>query len=140
MEKFLYKKEIFIDDSGWGDLILGVVIGALNLPERRYMDRRIPLSSFQPPNFQNKRYLDDAVKIAQEIEIGVKKTGKEYIIITDRVKAIEYALEKAEAGDILLIAGKGPENEQIYQNRVLHHNDEEVVRNILTGRQKIGKL
>jgi len=78
--------------------------------------------------------------IVQEIEIGVKKTGKEYMIITDRVKAIEYALEKAEAGDILLIAGKGPENEQIYQNRVLHHNDEEVVRNILTGRQKIGKL
>jgi len=83
---------------------------------------------------------EDPVKIAQEIEIGVKKTGKEYIIITDRVKAIEYALEKAEAGDILLIAGKGPENEQIYQNRVIHHNDEEVVRNILTGRQKIGKL
>ena len=29
MERFLYKKEILIDDSGWGDLILGVVIGAL---------------------------------------------------------------------------------------------------------------
>ena len=67
MDKFLYKKEILIDDSGWGDLILGVVIGALNLPEGRYMDRRIPVSSFQPPNFQNKRYLDDAAKIAEEI-------------------------------------------------------------------------
>ncbi len=67
MEKFLYKKEIIIDDSGWGDLILGVVIGALKLPDRKYMERRIPLSSFQPPHFQNKRYLEDAVKIAQEI-------------------------------------------------------------------------
>ncbi len=67
MDRFLYTKEILIDDSGWGDLILGVVIGALKLPDHRYMDRRIPISSFQPPNFQNKQYLDDAVKIVQEI-------------------------------------------------------------------------
>jgi len=55
------------DDAGWGDLILGVVIGALQLPNRKYMRRRIPVSSFQSPNFENKRYLDDAVKIAEEI-------------------------------------------------------------------------
>jgi hypothetical protein len=67
VDRFLYRKEILIDDSGWGDLILGVVIGALKLPERRYMERRIPVSSFQPQNFQNKRYLDDSVKIAEEI-------------------------------------------------------------------------
>jgi hypothetical protein len=56
-----------IDDAGWGDLILGVVIGALKPPDRRYMERRIPVSSFQSPNFENKQYLDDAVKIAEEI-------------------------------------------------------------------------
>jgi hypothetical protein len=43
------------------------VIGALKPPDRRYMERRIPVSSFQPPNFENKKYLDDAVKIADEI-------------------------------------------------------------------------
>ena len=58
---------ILIDDAGWGDLILGVVIGALKPPDPRYMERRIPVSSFQPPNFENKKYLDDAVKIADEI-------------------------------------------------------------------------
>jgi hypothetical protein len=67
VDRFLYRKEILIDDSGWGDLILGVVIGALKLPERRFMERRIPISSFQPPHFQNKQYLEDAVKIAEEI-------------------------------------------------------------------------
>lgn len=67
LNKFLYKQEILIDDAGWGDLILGVVIGALKLPSRRYMARRIPTSSFQPPNFKNKQYLEDAVKIAEEI-------------------------------------------------------------------------
>jgi len=77
---------------------------------------------------------EDPIEIAQEIERGVKKTGKDYIIITDRVKAIKHALEKAEEGDIVLIAGKGPEKEQIYHNRAIHHNDEEVVKYILTGR------
>ena len=61
------EKVILIDGAGWGDLILGVVIGALKLPERRYMERRIPVSSFQPPNFKEKRYLDEAMKIADEI-------------------------------------------------------------------------
>jgi len=40
--------EILIDGAGWGDLILGVVIGALKLPDHEYMERRIPSSSFQP--------------------------------------------------------------------------------------------
>jgi len=67
LDQFVFRKEILIDDAGWGDLILGVVIGALKFPGRKYMRRRIPVSSFQSPNFENKRYLDDAVKIAEEI-------------------------------------------------------------------------
>ena len=63
----MYEDVILIDTAGWGDLILGVVIGALKPPDPRYMERRIPVSSFQPPNFENKKYLDDAVKIADEI-------------------------------------------------------------------------
>ena len=61
------EKVILIDDAGWGDLMLGVVIGALKPPDPRYMERRISVSSFQPPNFENKKYLDDAMKIADEI-------------------------------------------------------------------------
>lgn len=67
LNRFMSGKEILIDDAGWGDLILGVVIGALKPPDRRYMERRIPVSSFQSPNFENKKYLDDAMKIADEI-------------------------------------------------------------------------
>jgi hypothetical protein len=67
LNHFFSAKEILIDDAGWGDLLLGIVIGALKPPDRRYMERRIPVSSFQPPNFENKKYLDDAVKIAEEI-------------------------------------------------------------------------
>jgi hypothetical protein len=67
LNRFMSGNDILIDDAGWGDLILGVVIGALKPPDRRYMERRIPVSSFQPPNFENKKYLDDALKIADEI-------------------------------------------------------------------------
>ena len=67
LDRFLFRKEILIDDAGWGDLILGVVIGALELPEHKYMERRISVSSFQLPNFENKQYLDDSLKIAEEI-------------------------------------------------------------------------
>jgi len=67
LNRFMSRKEILIDDAGWGDLLLGVVIGALKPPDRRYMERRIPVSSFQLPNFENKKYLDDAVKITDEI-------------------------------------------------------------------------
>jgi hypothetical protein len=65
----MFEKVILIEGAGWGDLILGVVVSALNLdlPDPRYMERRIPISSFQPPNFENKKYLDDAVKIAGKI-------------------------------------------------------------------------
>lgn len=60
-------KEILIDAVGWSDLLLGVVVGALKPPNRMLMERRIPTSSFQSPNFENKKYLEDAVKIADEI-------------------------------------------------------------------------
>jgi hypothetical protein len=56
-----------IDASGWSDLLLGVVVGALKPPHPMLLERRIPTLSFQPPNFQNKKYLEDAIKIAKEI-------------------------------------------------------------------------
>jgi hypothetical protein len=72
---FVSSKEILIDAVGWGDLLLGVVIGALKPPDPMLMERRIPTSSFQPPNFRNKRYLDDSVKIADEIVSVMQPDG-----------------------------------------------------------------
>ena len=67
LECFLASKEIWIDTVGWGDLLLGVVIGAMKPPDPMLMERRIPISSFQPPNFRNKKYFDDSIRIAEEI-------------------------------------------------------------------------
>ncbi|MDI9597359.1 MAG: cyanophycin synthetase, partial [Atribacterota bacterium] len=71
-------------------------------------------------------------KISKEIEKGLQDIkNSNYRIIPDRFQAIQYALEIAEENDIVLIAGKGPEKKQIYQDRVVYHNDEEAVRQIL---------
>ncbi|MDD3538962.1 MAG: UDP-N-acetylmuramoyl-L-alanyl-D-glutamate--2,6-diaminopimelate ligase [Atribacterota bacterium] len=80
---------------------------------------------------------EDPVVISKEIEKGFKEVRNEnYQVILDRVEAINYALHIAEEKDIVLIAGKGPETQQVYHNRVIHHNDEEVVRQILTKNKK----
>ena len=67
LECFITSKEILIDAAGWSDLLLGVVVGALKPPNPMLMERRISTSSFQPPNFNSKKYLEDAVRIADEI-------------------------------------------------------------------------
>ena len=67
LDCFLPGKMIIIDASGWSDLLLGVVVGALKPPSRMLMERRISVSSFQPPNFKNKKYLEDSIKIVDEI-------------------------------------------------------------------------
>ena len=84
---FVSSKEILIDAVGWGDLLLGAVIGALKPPNPMLMERRIPTSAFQPPNFKNKKYLDDSVKIADEIALVMQpdkdtcfKICSEYIL------------------------------------------------------------
>lgn len=47
--------------------------------------------------------------------------------LSDRKQAIEYALAKADADDVILIAGKGHENYQILKDRTIHFDDREVV-------------
>ncbi len=67
LDCFITEKTVLIDSYGWSELLLGVVIGALKPPNPMLMERRIPTSSFQPPNFKAKKYLADAVKIADEV-------------------------------------------------------------------------
>ena len=47
------------------------------------------------------------------IESGIKKTNGEYIVIPDRREAILYALQTAQKGDVIILAGKGQETYQI---------------------------
>jgi len=52
-------------------------------------------------------------------------------VIEDRRQAIERALEMADKGDVVLIAGKGHENFQEFANKTIAFDDRQVVRSVL---------
>ena len=55
---------------------------------------------------------EEPEEIMNDIETGMKKTDGKYIKITDRKEAIAYAIDNAEQGDIIVLAGKGHEDYQ----------------------------
>jgi UDP-N-acetylmuramyl tripeptide synthase len=63
--------------------------------------------------------------IIQDVLAGV---GCNYEVQLDRVEAIRHAIQTMSEHDVLVIAGKGHETEQVLADRVLHHDDREVAR------------
>jgi UDP-N-acetylmuramoyl-L-alanyl-D-glutamate--2,6-diaminopimelate ligase len=68
---------------------------------------------------------EEPLKIISDIIVGLQKSGGKYMIELDRAKGIALAMEEARAGDIVLLAGKGHENYQIYPDRTFHFDDRE---------------
>lgn len=54
-----------------------------------------------------------------------------FTVIPDRKKAIEYAIANAKKGDIILFAGKGHENYEIRENKILPFDEREIIKEIL---------
>ena len=77
---------------------------------------------------------EDPLKIISDIVVGMQKSGGKYMIEPDRAKAIHAAIEEAQAGDIVLLAGKGHEDYQIFADRTIHFDDREEARKALEGR------
>ena len=73
---------------------------------------------------------EDPAEIMQEICSGIPEGRTNYETITDRRSAIERALEFANPGDILLLAGKGHESYQEIQGEKIPFDDREVVREL----------
>jgi len=69
---------------------------------------------------------EDPMLILDAIESGIKPTGCAYVVIENRREAIRYALTHAEAGDVVVLAGKGHETYQEIRG-VRHPFDEKVV-------------
>ncbi len=77
---------------------------------------------------------EDPMNTAKDAERGIVSWKKNsYEIILDRVEAIKKAISIAEKGDTVLLAGKGPEEEQVYKDKVIWHNDKEVAKRIILG-------
>lgn len=85
----------------------------------------------------------DADKIAAGIESLNNVPGRQELLpsplgienrhffIRDRLQAIHYAINCAQAGDIVLITGKGRENYQLVGNRVIQYSDPQAVETFL---------
>lgn len=74
---------------------------------------------------------EDPQKIAEEIMQGFSQKAQVFIEL-DRKKAIAEAISLAAKEDIVLIAGKGHENKQLFTHQVLPFDDVTIAREILS--------
>jgi UDP-N-acetylmuramoyl-L-alanyl-D-glutamate--2,6-diaminopimelate ligase len=61
--------------------------------------------------------------IIDEALVGVRETGTKFVAEVDRAKAIGLAIGAAQARDIVLLAGKGHEKEQIFASGAVAFDD-----------------
>jgi len=72
---------------------------------------------------------ENSAEIRKEVMVGCPHAKN----IGDRKEAIKEALATAKSGDVILIAGKGHETEQIIGNEAIPFKDSEVVLELLRG-------
>jgi len=83
---------------------------------------KVIITSDNPRNEEPMLIIDEIIK-------GIKK--KNYIVIEDRAKAIEFAIKDSPKNSVILIAGKGHEDYQIIGNEKKHFSDQEIAKEIL---------
>ncbi len=69
---------------------------------------------------------EDPVGIILQVEDGMTECRAEKHVEVDRRSAIALAVSLAKPGDSVLIAGKGHEDYQIFEDRTIHFDDREV--------------
>jgi UDP-N-acetylmuramoyl-L-alanyl-D-glutamate--2,6-diaminopimelate ligase len=74
---------------------------------------------------------EDPLGIMNDALVGLRRFDTPHLAEPDREKAIHAALEAAEPGDIVILAGKGHEPYQVLKDRVIHFDDREVARAVL---------
>jgi UDP-N-acetylmuramoyl-L-alanyl-D-glutamate--2,6-diaminopimelate ligase len=70
-------------------------------------------------------------RIVDHIISGFVPGFSDYEVVVDREHAIRRGLKMAARGDLVVIAGKGHEDYQIFKDKVIHFDDYEVVNRII---------
>ena len=78
---------------------------------------------------------EDPRAIIDDILVGMKKSKAAVQVIPDREQAIAWALDKAAAGDVILLAGKGHEDYQVVGKEKRHMDEREIVAAVLAARK-----
>ncbi len=81
---------------------------------------------------------EDPKKIRNEIVKNIKL--KKYFNIGNRSQAIKTAVMNAEPGEIILVAGKGHEKEQIYKNRIISISDSQIIKKLKIKTKKLANI
>ncbi len=86
---------------------------------------------------------EDLNAIMEEIAQGCEKTGREEGIdfwrIGDRGEAIQFAIDRAEPGDLVIITGKGHEKSMCFGTTEFPWSDHQAVREALMHRPRRGE-
>ena len=88
---------------------------------------------------------EDPARIIEEIQLGItpdtrRDRAQRILTIVDRRAAIAKAIELARAGDLILVAGKGHEQQQVIGNRTLPFDDVAVAREALDRRRSNSRV
>lgn len=76
---------------------------------------------------------EDPEFIISEVLAGISDEDKARVTVqADRKEGIREAISLARTGDLVVIAGKGHEDYQIFADRTIHFDDREVAREILS--------
>ncbi|MCD8035858.1 MAG: UDP-N-acetylmuramoyl-L-alanyl-D-glutamate--2,6-diaminopimelate ligase [Clostridiales bacterium] len=71
---------------------------------------------------------EDPKAIIDDTEVGIIPTKCPYHKIIDRREAINEAIRMAKKGDVVIVAGKGHEDYQIFADRTIHFDDAEEIK------------
>jgi UDP-N-acetylmuramoyl-L-alanyl-D-glutamate--2,6-diaminopimelate ligase len=74
---------------------------------------------------------EDPINIMNDALPGLQRSGVKYALEPDRHKAIALAIREAQAGDIVLLAGKGHEKVQVTRDGSFPFDDIEEARKAL---------
>ncbi|MGA2435538.1 MAG: UDP-N-acetylmuramoyl-L-alanyl-D-glutamate--2,6-diaminopimelate ligase [Bryobacteraceae bacterium] len=76
---------------------------------------------------------EDPLAIINDAMVGLGRHDVPCVTEPDREKAIRIALEQAQPGDVVILAGKGHETYQILKDRTIAFDDRAVARTVLRG-------
>lgn len=79
---------------------------------------------------------EDPLQIIDDAKPGLLEHDTPYEIFPDRYEAIEWALDFAKAGDILMLCGKGHEDYQVLHFGTICFDEKEIVLRLLKEKQK----
>lgn len=74
---------------------------------------------------------EDPLAIMNDALVGLRRFDTPHTAQPDRAKAIQAAIQQAQPGDVVLLAGKGHETYQILKDETIHFDDRETARAVL---------